>query len=85
MNTISLYYNKTCIKSMPNILLVPVQLLMKLTQKPSLEISSCLANRIPTNSRKSIKLLYVTCSAPNNMFSAEHVCRKIANATDFFT
>ena len=64
---------------MPNILLVPVKMLMKLMQKPVKEIS--------TNLRKSVKLLYITCSALNmimfsiehvNMFSIEHVCRKIA-------
>ena len=46
---------------MPNILLVPVQILMKLMQKPVKEISTCVA----TNLRKSVKLLYITCSALN--------------------
>ena len=47
---------------MPNILLVPVQMfnaktmLMKSTQNPAKEISTCVANRIPTNLRKSFKL-----------------------------
>ena len=53
---------------MPNILLVPVQTLMKLTQKPVKEIGTCVAKRIPTNLRKSVKLLYIgptTCSAMN--------------------
>ena len=31
---------------MPNMLLVPVQMLGKLTQKPAKEISICVANRI---------------------------------------
>ena len=44
---------------MPNILLVPVQTLMKLTQKPVKEIGTCVAKRIPTNLRKSVKLLYI--------------------------
>ena len=50
---------------MPNILLVPVQMLIKLTQKPAKEISACVAKRIPTNLRKSVKLLCITCSALN--------------------
>ncbi len=37
---------------MPNILLVPVQMLMKLTQNPAKEISTCVAKRTPTNLRK---------------------------------
>ena len=37
---------------MPTILLVPVQMLMKLTQKSAKEISTCVAKRIPTNLRK---------------------------------
>ena len=57
---------------MPNISLVPVQMLMKLTQKPAKEIGTCVAKRIPTNLRKYVKLLYMTCSALN-MF-----CWKIA-------
>ena len=50
---------------MPNILFVPVQMLMKLTQKPAKEIGTCVAKRIPTNLRKSVKLVYMTCSALN--------------------
>ncbi len=50
---------------MPNILRVPVQMLMKLTHKPSKEISTCVAKTIPTNLRKSVKLLCITCSALN--------------------
>ena len=48
---------------MPNILLVPVQMLMELMQKPVKEISTCVA----TNLRKSVKFLYIglTCSALN--------------------
>ena len=45
---------------MPNILLVPVQMLMKLTQNPAKEISTCVAKRIPTNLRKSVKLDHPT-------------------------
>ena len=58
---------------MPNILLVPLQMFMKLTQNPSKEISTCVAKIMPTNLRKSVKLLYIynniieglTCSALN--------------------
>ena len=52
---------------MPKMLLVPVQTLMALTQKPVNEIGTCVAKRIPTNLRKSVKLLYkyTTCSAMN--------------------
>ena len=46
---------------MPNILLVPVQMLMELMQKPVKEFSTCVA----TNLRKSVKFLYITCSALN--------------------
>ncbi len=49
---------------MPNILLVPVQTLMKLMQKSVREIS--------TNLRKSVKLLYITCSALN-MFVGKYL------------
>ena len=45
---------------MPNIVLVPVQMLMKLTQNPAKEISTCVAKRIPTNLRKSVKLDHPT-------------------------
>ncbi len=52
---------------MPNILLVQVQILMKLMQKNLLGKLAhvCVAKRIPTNLRKSVKLLYITCSALN--------------------
>ena len=63
---------------MPTILLVLVQMLMKLTQKPAKEIS--------TNKLEKVKIaLYRP-----NMFSAERVCRKMLNelvftfTTDFF-
>ena len=46
---------------MPNILLVTVQMLMELMQKPVKVISTCVA----TNVTKSVKLLYITCSALN--------------------
>ena len=57
---------------MPNILLVSVQMLRK---NPAKEIISCVAKIIPTNLRKSVKLLYITNI---NMFSTERVYRKIA-------
>ena len=64
---------------MPNILLVPVQTLMKLTQKPVKEISTCVAKRIPTNLGKSVKLFY----RAYNMFSDHQTISKNLSRTDY--
>ena len=60
---------------MPTILLVPVQMLMKLTQKPAKEISTC--SQENTNKLEKVKI------ALYNMFSAERVCRKMLNELVF--
>ena len=45
---------------MPNILLVPVQNVYEINAKnPAKVISTCVAKIIPTNLRKSVKLLYI--------------------------
>ena len=51
---------------MPNILLVPLQMLMRLTQKPCYG-NYHLCSQENTNKREkvTVKLLYITCSALN--------------------